>query len=479
VTVGFASDAPFLHTRFGMDVVSLSRVQFALTTAFHILFPTLTIGLAFYLVIVEFLWLRTKNEIYYRMYRFWVKIFAIHFAVGVVSGVTLEFEFGTNFARFSEAVANVIAPLMAYEGMTAFFLEAGFLGIMLFGWKRVPPIAHFLSTCLVALGATFSAFWIMAANSWMQTPAGYELVGGKFMIRDFAAAIFNPYLPTHLTHMLLASYETAAFAVAGISAYFLLKGQHQDFYRRSLALALILAAVTAPLQVFVGDQKGLAVASHQPAKLAAMEAHWETNTEGGAPFALFAIPDMAAERNRLEIAIPDGLSLLITHSLDGRVQGLKDFPPEDRPNSLITFWSFRLMVAIGFLYLAVMIWAALLWWRKRSLDSERFLGALVAVQPLGFVATVFGWVTAEVGRQPWIVYGLMRTADGVSPIPAGNVVWSLALFIVIFAIVGASYFYYMLTTLRRGPDLTSPIPPVQRPTGMRPRAEAVGSMEAK
>jgi cytochrome d ubiquinol oxidase subunit I len=221
------------------------------------------------------------------------------------------------------------------------------------------------------------------------------------------------------------------------------------------------------------------VASYQPAKLAAMEAHWETNTEGGAPFALFAIPDMTAERNRLEIAIPNGLSLLITQSLDGKVQGLKEFPPADRPNVPITFWSFRLMVAVGFLYLAVMIWAAVLWRRKRSLESRRFLQTLVAIQPLGFVATVFGWVTAEVGRQPWIVYGLMRTADGVSPIPAGNVVWSLTLFIAIFGIVGASYFYYMLTTLRRGPDLTSSIPPVQRPMGMRPRAETVGTREAK
>jgi cytochrome bd ubiquinol oxidase subunit I len=462
-----------------MDAVFLSRLQFALTTAFHIIFPTLTIGLALYLVVVEFLWLRTKNEIYYRMYRFWVKIFAIHFAVGVVSGITLEFEFGTNFARFSDAVANVIAPLMAYEGMTAFFLEAGFLGIMLFGWKRVPPLVHFLSTCLVALGATLSSFWIMAANSWMQTPAGYELVGRKFMVTDFTAAIFNPYLPTHLSHMLLASYETASFAVAGISAYFLLKGQHPNFYRRSLALALIVAAFVAPLQVFVGDQAGLAVARHQPVKLAAMEAHWQTNTEGGAPFVLFAIPDMKAERNHGEITIPYGLSLIITHSLDGNVQGLKDFLPEDRPNSLIVFWSFRIMLAVGFLYVVVMTWAAVLWWRRRSFESPGFLKALVAVQPLGFIATISGWVTAEVGRQPWIVYGLMRTADGVSPIPAGNVVWSLALFIVIFGVVGASYFTYMLRTLRRGPDLTSPIPPVQRPTGMRPRAEAVGSMEAK
>ena len=250
-----------------MDAVFLSRLQFGLTTAFHIIFPTLTIGLGLFLVITEALWLKTREEIYYRMYRFWVKIFAIHFAVGVVSGITLEFEFGTNFAVFSQKVANVLAPMLAYEGMTAFFLEAGFLGIMLFGWKRVPPALHFLATCLVAGGAALSAFWIMAANAWMQTPAGFEIVDGQFMLTDLSEAMFNPAFPTHLVHMLLASYMTAAFAVAGISAYYLLKNQQPVFFRRSLTLALIMAAVTAPLQVFVGDVKGLAVFEHQPAKL--------------------------------------------------------------------------------------------------------------------------------------------------------------------------------------------------------------------
>lgn len=460
-----------------MDVVFLSRLQFALTTAFHIIFPTLTIGLALYLVVVELLWLKTRSEIYYRMYRFWVKIFAIHFAVGVVTGITLEFEFGTNFARFSQAVANVIAPLMAYEGMTAFFLEAGFLGIMLFGWKRVPAAVHVLSTCLVALGATFSAFWIMAANAWMQTPAGYTFTDGKFMVTDFFKVIFNPSFPTHLSHMLLASYETAAFAVAGISAYYLLKEKHQDFYRASLKLALVMATVVAVSQAVVGDLKGLVVAEHQPAKLAAMEAHWETNREGGAAFVAFALPDMDAERNRLEVKIPNGLSLLITHSFDGKVQGLKDFPADERPNALITFWSFRIMVGIGFLFVAVSLWGAYLWWKARLFDSPGFLRVLLAVQPLGFIATISGWVTAEVGRQPWVVYGLMRTADGVSPIPAANVIWSLTLFVLFFGLIGASYFYYVLKTLNRGPDLSSPIPPVQRPTGMLPPDGSLENVE--
>lgn len=450
-----------------MDVVTLSRLQFGLTTAFHILFPTLTIGLAVYLVAVEALWLRYKNEIYYRMYRFWVKIFALHFAVGVVSGITLEFEFGTNFAVFSEAVGNILGPLFAYEGMTAFFLEAGFLGIMLFGWKRVPGIVHFFSTCLVAFGACLSAFWIMAANSWMQTPAGFILENGKFLVTSFREVIFNPSFPTHLFHMLAASYETAAFAIAGISAFFLLKKKYTMFFRQSLGLALILAAVLAPLQVFLGDLKGKNVARYQPAKLAAIEAHWETNTDGGAPLLLFAFPQMEKEANKYEIKIPNMLSVLITHSLDGEVTGLKSFPSDERPNSFIAFFSFRIMAGIGFLFFFVMIWAFFLWRKKRLFESKSFLAALVAIQPLGFVATVTGWITAEMGRQPWIVYGLMKTGDGVSPIAAGNVAWSLALFVIFFLIIGSIYFYFLVVLLKSGPDLDSPIPSTHIPVGMK------------
>jgi cytochrome d ubiquinol oxidase subunit I len=418
-----------------------------------------------YLVLVELLWLLTKDELYYCLYRFWVKIFAINFAVGVVSGVVLEFEFGTNFARFSQAVANVFAPLMAYEGLTAFFLEAGFLGIMLFGWHRVPGAVHFAATCLVALGANLSAFWIMAANSWMQTPAGYELVQGKFMVTSFLEAIFNPSFPVRLVHMLLASYETAAFAVAGISAYFLLKDRHVAFYRRSMGLALIMVVLCVPLQVYVGDANGLHVARHQPAKLAALEAHWDTNERGGAPFVVFSLPDTKAEKNRLEVAIPNVLSLLITHSWDGQVLGLKAFPREERPNVFIPFWTFRLMVAIGFLYVLVLIWAAVLWKRRRLFTSPAFLLTLVVIQPLGFIATEAGWAVAEVGRQPWAVYGLLKTGESVSNIARGNVVWSLSLFFVTLAMIGASYFYYVLRTLRRGPNTSSPIPPIQRPLG--------------
>ncbi len=463
-----------------MDVVTLSRIQFGLTTAFHILFPTLTIGLAIFLVVIEFLWLKTRKEIYYRMYRFWVRIFAINFGVGVVSGITLEFQFGTNFALFSEAVANVIAPLMAYEGMTAFFLEAGFLGIMLFGWNRVSPTIHFFSTCMVAAGASLSAFWIMAANAWMHTPAGFELVDGRFMVTSYWDAIFNPAFPTHLAHMLMASYETSAFAVAGISAWYLLKGEKVPFFRRSLALALIMAAVCAPLQVLIGDLRGLNVAEYQPAKLAAMEAHWETNPEGrGADFVAFAIPDMEEEKNHFEVVIPELLSLLITHSADGQIKGLKEFPRDERPNALVLFWTFRAMVAVGFLYLLVMLWALVLFLKKRLYDTPAFLKTLIVIQPLGFIATIMGWITSEMGRQPWTVYGLMRTADSASPIAAGNVVWSLTLFVLFFGLIGASFFYYIFKTLKKGPDMDSEIPPVQLLAGMEPFGEAQESMEVK
>ena len=432
---------------------------------FHILFPALTIGLGLYLVVVELLWLWTKEEIYYRMYRFWVKIFAINFGVGVVTGVVLEFEFGTNFSRFSQAVGNVFSPLLAFEVMTAFFLEAGFLSIMLFGWERVNRSVHFLATCLVSLGAIVSAFWILAANSWMQTPAGFKLVGGKFMVVDFAAAILNPSLPVRMGHMTLAAFETSAFVVAGLSAYFLLQGRHVLLFRRSLGLSLAMAALFAPLQILLGDWSGRQVFHHQPAKLAALEAHWETNTRGGAPFAVIALPQMEEERNLFEVSIPNGLSLLVTHRFKGKVQGLKEFPPQDRPNVPILFWSFRLMVAIGFILLLIMGWAAFLWKRGRLYVQRPFLITLVAAHPLGFLATELGWITTEVGRQPWVVYGLMRSSEGISPIPSGNVIWSLSLFLVIFAVIGTSYLYYIFRAVRRGPDLSSPIPPIQRPPG--------------
>ncbi len=455
-----------------MDALILSRIQFAVTTMFHILFPVLTIGLALFLVVVELLWLMTKQEAYYRMYRFWVKIFAINFGVGAVSGVVLEFEFGTNFANFSQAVSNVFSPLLAFEALTAFFLEAGFLGVMLFGWEKVSRGVHFLATCLVALGATLSAFWILAANSWMQTPAGYRLVDGKFMVTDFWAAIFNSSLAARMGHMTTASFETSAFVVAGISAYYLLKKKHNALFRRSLGISLLMAALFAPLQVYLGDVSGRQVFRDQPVKLAAMEAHWETNKTGGAPFAVIAFPDAGKEKNFFAVDIPDGLSLLVTHTFEGKVPGLKEFPGKDRPNIFILFWSFRLMVAIGFILLIVMIWALVLWRRGRLYENRSFLKTLLVIHPFGFLATEFGWITNEMGRQPWVVYQLLRTSEGVSPIPAGNVIWSLSLFLIIFLVVGTSYLYYIFKTLRTGPDLASPVPAVQLLAGMHALEEA-------
>jgi cytochrome d ubiquinol oxidase subunit I len=321
---------------------------------------------------------------------------------------------------------------------------------------------------LVSLGSVLSAFWILAANSWMQTPAGYQVIDGKFVVTDFAAAIFNPSSLTRMGHMTVASFETSAFVVAGISAYFLLKGRHMPLFRRSLGIALLMAALFAPLQIYFGDESGRQVYHHQPAKLAAIEAHWETNTEGGAAFAVIAFPDMKNEKNIFEVSIPNLLSFLVTHSLEGQVRGLREFPREDRPNVFILFWAFRFMVAIGFILLFVMLWAAFLWGRGRLYASRSFLWTLLIVHPLGFIATELGWVTTEVGRQPWLVYDLMRTVEGISPIPPANVIWSLSLFLIIFSLILIIYFYYILKTLRVGPDLDSPIPPLQRPAGMQP-----------
>ena len=451
-----------------MDTILLSRIQFAVTTLFHILFPTLTIGLSIFLVVVESLWLRTRQELYYRMYRYWVNFFAVNFAVGVVTGIVLEFEFGTNFSRFSQAAGNVISPLLAFEVLTAFFLESGFLGIMLFGWKRVSRHMHFLATCLVAAGTVISSFWILAANSWMQTPAGFTVMDGKFLVTDFHAAIFNPSLSARMFHMTMAGLETSVFVVAGVSAYYLLKGRNARLLRRSLPIALVMDALFAPLQMLLGDYSGRQVFEHQPAKLAALEAHWETNIGKGAPFAVVALPDPREEKNLFEISVPYGLSLLATHSLNGPVTGLQDMPRENRPNVTLLFLTFRIMAGIGTLLLMVMVWALYLW-RKGSLFVYRpFLWTLLIIHPLGFLAVESGWITTEAGRQPWLVYNLMKTADGISPVAPGNVLWSLSLFLVIFVAIGSIYSYYVMKMIRRGPDLSSPIPAVQLPAGMLP-----------
>ena len=439
-----------------LDATTLARIQFGFTIGFHILFPTLTIGLGVFLVGVEALWLRSKNPAYFQLYRLWSKIFALGFGMGVVSGIVLSYQFGANFSRFSAITGPVLGPLLAYEVLTAFFVEAGFIGVMVFGWKKVGPRLHFLATCLVAIGTLNSAFWILAANSWMHTPQGAELVNGVFVPVDWWAIVVNPSFPYRLAHMVLASFLTVSFVVAGTSAWYLLRGRHGEIARRGFSLALGAAAILAPLQIFAGDLHGLQVRDHQPMKVAAMEGLWETTR--GAPFIVFGIPDRKAERTRYAIEIPYAGSLILTHRLDGEVKGLKEVKPEDRPPVIWVFWTFRLMAGIGVFLLAV---AALgLWqrWRKR-LYASRFLQRLaVASVPLGFVATIAGWMTAEIGRQPWTVHRLLRTADSVSPVPAASVLTSLVLFVVVYVFLLAAFLFFVNRLIRKGPDEAEAMP---------------------
>jgi cytochrome d ubiquinol oxidase subunit I len=432
-----------------LDAVLLSRLQFAFTIAFHILFPTLTIGLACFLAVVEGLWLRTRDDRWRDLYRFWVKLFALAFGMGVVTGIPMSFQFGTNFSPFSASTGNVLGPLLGYEVLTAFFLEASFLGIMLFGWKRVGPRLHFFATLMVALGTALSAFWILSANSWMQTPQGHVLGDdGVFRVADWWQVVFNPSFPYRLAHMLIASLLTTAFVVAGVSAWQVLRARHAETALRALRLALAAAAVLAPLQLAVGDLHGLNTLEHQPVKVAAMEGNWERGT--GVPLLLFAWPDEAAEANRYEIGIPDGASLVLGHSPDAEVPGLTDVPADERPPVAIVFFAFRVMVGIGLLMIGA-AWAGVLL-RRRLPASRRFLWLLAAMTPAGFVATLAGWTVTEVGRQPWTVQGLMRTADSVTPqLAAPTVMTSLLLFAVVYHLVLAAFLYFAFRAVRNGP----------------------------
>lgn len=427
----------------------LSRVQFGFTISFHILFPTLTIGLAIYIAFLESMWLKTRNEVYKKLCLFWSKIFALSFGMGVVTGVVLSYEVGTNFSRFADAAGNVLGPLFTYEVMTAFFLEAGFLGIMLFGWNRVGARLHYAATLMVALGTTISAFWILAANSWMQTPAGAELRGGIFYPIDWMEVVFNPSFPYRLGHMLLASLLTTTFFVAGICTWYVLKGREPAFAARAFRLAILTAALLAPLQIFMGDQHGLNAYKYQPMKVAAMEGHWETGP--AVPLLLFAWPDEAAESNRYAFGIPRGASLLLEHTLDGEVRGLKDIPPGDRPPVTVVFFAFHIMVGLGLLMFFIAWLGVFYIWRGVGLQKRWYLRSVVAMTPVGFIATLSGWYVAETGRQPWVVYNLMRTADAVSPISAGQVWTSLAVFVTVYSTLLAAYLFYLLRIINQGP----------------------------
>ena len=426
-----------------IDVLTLARLQFAFTVSFHIIFPAISIGLASYLAVLEGLWLCTGRVVFLDLFNYWKKIFAVAFGMGVVSGIVMSYQFGTNWSVFSDKAGPVIGPLMGYEVLTAFFLEAGFLGVMLFGLSRVGPRLHFLATLMVALGTFISAFWILSVNSWMQTPAGYAFNDvGQFVPADWVAIIFNPSFPYRLVHMLLAAYLSTAFIVGGTGALHLLRDSTLPASRIMFSMAMWMAALVAPLQIVAGDFHGLNTLEHQPAKVAAMEGHFETHA--GAPLILFGWPDMEQEQTRYAVAIPRLGSLILTHDLNGTVRGLKEWPREDRPNATIVFWSFRVMVGAGLAMLAVGIWSLALRVRKRLYDQPWLLRTSVALSPIGIVAVIAGWITTEVGRQPYTVYGLLRTAESASSIDAAAVGASLAAFaIVYFAVFGAGAFYML------------------------------------
>ena len=457
----------------GTAHIVLSRLQFALTTMFHITWAATSVGLSALLVVMEGLWLKTGDEAYYHHTRFWGRLFLLNFAVGVVSGVPLEFQFGTNWGPFAAATGGFFGNILGFETVMAFMLEAGFLGIMLFGWNRVRPRVHFFATCMVALGASLSAFWIMVANSWMQTPAGGYWEAGRYVSTSFWGSLFNPDMPWGVSHMWVACIESTLFMVGGISAWYILKKRHVGFFTKSFKVAVMAAIIMAPLQVWLGDGSGRSVAHTQPTKLAAMEAHWRTNPPGqGAPWKLLAWPNFAQQDNDWTfLTIPDGLSLLITRSFTGQVKGLRDFPPEDQPPIILPFYTFRIMLGVGFGLLGLMLWT--LWgWRRGWLRPENIgrqrwlLSAWVAAIPAGIVAIEAGWVTREVGRQPWVIYGLLRTSQGASPLPAVAVGTSLFVYGVIYSILFTALMVFAWRILKRGPDLTRPVPQPGR-AGMR------------
>ena len=431
------------------DPVLLARIQFAFVMAFHIIFPSFTIGLASWLVVLEARWLLTKEPKYKSLYQFWTNIFAVAFGMGVVSGIVMAFQFGTNWSRFSIATGNILGPLLSYEVLTAFFLEAGFLGIMLFGWNRVSDRIHFISTLAVAVGTLISTFWILAANSWMQTPQGHELRDGIFYAVDWWAIVFNPSFPYRITHMVTAAYLTTAVVALGVGAWYLINQRFLERAKTMMSMALGMILVAAPLQIIVGDLHGLNVLEYQPAKLAAMEGHWETRK--GAPLVLFALPDQEAEENRFEIAIPKLGSLILKHDLDGEINGLKEWAPEDRPPVFIVFWAFRVMAGIGFLRLFVGIVGAYLYRRGRIFETRWYLWLCRLTSPLGFVAILAGWVVAEVGRQPYVVYGLMRTADAASPVSAGSIGFSMLLYGTAYTLLFVAGVIYIQRILAKGP----------------------------
>jgi cytochrome d ubiquinol oxidase subunit I len=449
-----------------LDPEFLSRIQFAWVIGWHILLPAFTVGLASFIAFLECSYALTKQPVFLHLSQFWLKIFAISFGMGVVTGIVMPFQFGTNWSRFSDAAGNVISPLLAYEGLTAFFLEATFLGVLLFGRKLVPPSMHFVAAVLVAVGTLSSSFWILATNSWMQTPVGYEVVDGQFFPKDWFAIIFSPSFPYRLAHTVSAFYVTTAFVVLGVGAYMVRRGQWMAEGRMMLRLALWFLAIFVPLQIFLGDLHGLNTLEYQPAKLAAMEGLWDGGK--GVPASIIGWPDATAERNLAEIAIPQLGSLYLTHSWDGAVKGLKDFPSDQRPPVAIVYFAFRIMVGIGLLMLAVVAAGFLLMARGRLDGTRWYLRLCQFTTCLGFIAVIAGWTTTEVGRQPWTIYGLMRTADSVSPSLTGsNVLISLLLYIAVYLVIYPVGLSLMLRLVWRGPVPSEDAAPIG---GGRPKS---------
>jgi cytochrome bd ubiquinol oxidase subunit I len=433
-----------------LDPEFLSRIQFAWVIGWHILLPAFTVGLAAFIAFLEGAYVLTKRPVFLQLSQFWLRIFAISFGMGVVTGIVMPFQFGTNWSRFSDVAGNVISPLLAYEGLMAFFLEATFLGVLLFGRKLVPPAMHFLAAVLVAVGTLFSSFWILATNSWMQTPAGYELIDGRFFPKDWLEIVFSPSFPYRLAHTVSAFYVTTAFVVLAVGAYTVRRGEWLTEGRTMLRLALWFLAIFVPLQIVLGDMHGLNTLVHQPAKLAAIEGLWEGGR--GVPASIIGWPDMTEERNLGELAIPRLGSLYLTHSWDGEVKGLKDFPRDQRAPVPIVYFAFRIMVGIALLMLAVVIIGLVLLRRGQLDQTSWYLRVCQFAACFGFIAVIAGWTTTEVGRQPWTIYGLMRTADSFSPSLTGaNVLVSLLLYVVVYLVIYPVGLSLMLRLVWRGP----------------------------
>ncbi|MGZ3253213.1 MAG: cytochrome ubiquinol oxidase subunit I [Burkholderiaceae bacterium] len=435
----------------GLTALELARIQFGFTISFHIIFPAITIGLASYLTVLEASWLRTNNQVYRDLYHFWSKIFAVNFGMGVVSGLVMAYQFGTNWSFFSQFAGSVTGPLLTYEVLTAFFLEAGFLGVMLFGWNKVGPALHMASTAMVAVGTLVSATWIVASNSWMQTPQGFEIVDGRVIPTDWLQIIFNPSFPYRLVHMSVAAFLATALLVVASAAWHLLRGRDNPAIRKMMSMGLWMILIVAPIQAVIGDFHGLNTLKHQPAKIAAMEGHWENKGDEGVPLLLFGIPDMDREETRFAVEIPRLGSLILTHSMDGKIPGLKEFARADRPNSTIVFWSFRIMVGMGMLMIALGFWSAWLRWRGTLWSSRPFLRVALLMGPAGVIALLAGWYTTEIGRQPWTIYGLLRTSDAVSAHSATQLGVTLVLFILIYIAVFGTGIGYLFRLIRVGP----------------------------